>query len=217
MRRFGLIAAVPLAALLFTGSVAAQDATPAPEGGGRVVGANECKGEPMAADAVMTAATTQPSGDLGYKVTIPLGPAVDADTRGAVSDAIRSFFGCLNANDNARAANQLTPTGIFVVFGPLANNPQTADAFKASLSKPPAPRPDEQALRLLTTTDVVDLGNNYLAALVTINDPQALPRGPQTLLLVLQNDNGVYKVANVITFTKVVAPQGTPEASPAAS
>ncbi|HEU5433464.1 MAG TPA: hypothetical protein VFU81_17495, partial [Thermomicrobiales bacterium] len=199
MRRFGLIAAVPVAALLFAGSVAAQDATPAPEGGasGRVVSAKDCTGEPMAADAVMSAATTKP-GEVPYKVTIPLGPALNADARGTVSDTIHAFIACLNANDNARAANLLTPTGVFVVFGPIASNPQAASNFKEGLSKQATPRPDAQALRLLTTTDVVDLGNNYVAALVTINDPSALPRGPQTLLFVLHNDNGAYKIDNVV-------------------
>jgi hypothetical protein len=218
MRRFGLIAAVPLAALLVTGSAAAQDATPAPEGGnnGRVVAAKDCTGEPMAADAVMTAATTKPA-SVPYKITIPLGPAVNADARGSVGDTIHAFIGCLNANDNARAANLLTPTGIYVIFGPAANNPQGAQAFKEGLSKQPTPRTDEQALRLLTTTDVVDLGNNYVAALVTVNDPSALPRGPQTLLFVLHNDNGTFKIDNVVGFTKVVPQQGTPTASPAAS
>jgi hypothetical protein len=218
MRRFGLIAAVPLAALLFTGSVAAQSATPAPndDTSPRELSPADCTGDQMAADALMSAATTKPAAPT-YKLAIPLGEAVDAKTRDAVSDTIRTFLSCLNANDNARAASYLTPTGIYLVFSGAANNPQTANTFKESLGKQPTPRSDDQAVRLLTTSDIVDLGDNYVAALVAVNDPTTLPRGPQTMLLVLHNDNGTYKIDNIITFTKVVAPQGTPEASPAAS
>jgi hypothetical protein len=218
MRRFGLIAAVPLAALLFTGSVAAQTATPSADENApaRVLSPQDCTGDPRAADALIAAATAKPAAPT-YKLTIPLGEASDAKTRSSVSDTIRTFMSCLNANDNARAANYLTPTGIFLVYGASASNPQSAATFKESLGKTPTPRTAEQSLRLLNESDVVDLGDNYVAALVAVNDPTTLPRGPQTLLLVLHNDNGTFKIDNIISFTKVVPQQGTPTASPAAS
>jgi hypothetical protein len=219
MRRFGLIAAVPLAALLFTGSVAAQTATPSADNtdtSSRALSPQDCTGQPMAADALITAATTKPAAPT-YKLSIPLGEATDAKMRNDVSDAIRAFMSCLNGNDNARAASYLTPTGIFLVYGATASNPQTAATFKESLGKKPTARTAEQSLRLLSVTDVVDLGDNYVAALVAVNDPTTLPRGPQTLLMVLHNDNGAFKIDNIIAFTKVVPPTGTPTASPAAS
>lgn len=218
MRRLGLIATIPVAAMLFAGSVHAQDATPSPDdmGNARSINAKMCSGDPVTADALIAAAGAQPA-ESGFKLQIPLGEPATGATKAAIADTVRGFLSCLNANDPLRAANFLTAGGQRFIYGGNVATADAANAFKTALGTEPTARKAENAIRLYAITDINDAGGGYYATMVTFSDPTVPPRGAQTLLVVLKDENGTPKIDSFVAFSKAMAPAGTPEASPAAS
>ena len=219
MRRLSVLAAAPVAALLLTGAVTAQDeATEDEESqlGPRMITPEECAADPVAAEELVGVLT---SGDEIEPVTfqVPLGEAADFETGQDVVDIVRSVIACLNAGDFLRGAAISTDNGARVLFGGLAAN--GPDAAQEALAAEPEARPEEAYIRLIAITDVSRLPDGKVAAFVVINEPTRQPRGQETLLFIFEEEGESLLFDNLIGFT-TVPPEalGTPtaEATPEA-
>jgi len=210
-----VLAAAPVAALLLTGAVAAQDdATPEAGSesqlGPRVIAPEECAAEPRAAEDLVAVLT---GGEEIEPVTfqVPLGEAADFDTNQDVVEAVRGVIACLNAGDFVRGSAYSTDNGARVLFGGLAAN--GPEAAQERLATPPEARPEEAFIRLIAITDVSRLPDGRVAAFVVINEPTRPPRGQETLLFLFEEDGRRLLFDNLIGFT-TVPPEalGTPTA-----
>ncbi|MCC6315011.1 MAG: hypothetical protein IT337_13485 [Thermomicrobiales bacterium] len=204
------LAAIPAVALLFVGSVAAQedattDATPS-----RVVNPSECAVEPVSA-ADLSATLTAEATTEGFTMQIPLGTPADAATTTKVTDTVRQLFACLNGGEYLRGAALATPNGARLLFGGLAAG--GPDALTASLEATPTARTEEGYLRVLAITDVSVLADGKIAAFVILNEPILPPRGPETKLFIFQPDGDQLKFDNMISFS-VVPPAPAAEGTP---
>jgi hypothetical protein len=219
MRGWRALAIVPVAALLVTGSALAQNATPSPDENEnpRLVDPSECKSDPMAVDQLTTVLGLDAQGVPQPEYTPikpPLGQVVDNKTAISIKDAAREVLACFNAGDIPRAAAMMTDNGIKRSYWGLTINDQSRQNAKELLTKPPTPRSEDQAIRLIAVTDASTLPDGRVAAFLVINEPLLPPPGPETLLFIFANQDGTWKVDDFVDFS-IVPPQGTPEATPA--
>jgi hypothetical protein len=191
MQRWRALAIAPLAALLVTGPVLAQESTPE-EGAEnpRLVAPSECVAEPRTYEDI--AAILALDGDgvpapAMTQITPPLGDVADADTAIAIKQAARQVLACFNAGDIPRAAGLMTA--------------------------PSEPRAEGALVRLITVTDVSLLPDGRIAAFVVLNEPLLPPTGPETLLFVFANQDGRWLVDDWIDFS-IVPPNYGMEATP---
>lgn len=204
------LAAAPIAALLLTGTVAAQD-EPERDVSPRAADPALCAAEPAAAADVAAALTaTEPGPAL--EISLPLGQPVDAETATAVEDTTRELLACLNAGDFLRAGSLTTGNGAKLLFGGLAAD--GPEALDERLASEPVARVDEAAwVRLVGVTDVSVMADGRIAAFVILNEPVREPRGLETLLFVFQQEGDALKLDQLLGFS-VIPPsvEGTPEA-----
>lgn len=211
MRRMSVLAVAPMAALLLTGAVAAQDEDSSDSLlGPRLITPEECQVGPLPVDEVAaTLSSTEAINPVTFQV--PLGEPADTQTTDAVVDEVRSVIACLNAGDYLRGAALATDNGARVLFSGLAAN--GPEALNERLAAEPTARPEQAYVRLITITDVSVLEDGNVAAFVVINEPTRPPRGQETLLFTFSQDNDQLLLDNLIGFT-VVPPEalGTPVA-----
>lgn len=201
MHRWSVLAAAPLAAVLVTGAVGAQN-DPGQGGeqgvGARVVLPEECRAQPRPAEeltAVLTADTELQS----FTFTVPIGEEVDPDTAALINQTVRGLIACLNAGDFLRGSALATDNGARVLLGGLAAG--GAEALGQTLAATPTARQEDALIRLLAVTDTVRMADGRLAAFVVINEPTRPPRGPETLLFVFTDENGEVKFDNLVGFS----------------
>ena len=210
MRRLSVLAAAPMAALLLTGAVAAQDEGSADQQSQRVVTPEECAAEPRPAEEV---ASILGGGEEIESVTfqVPLGEVVGTDTEDRITETVRGVIACLNAGDYLRGAALTTDNGARVLFGGLAAN--GPEALQARLTEEPVARPEDRYIRLITITDATVMADGQLAAFVVINEPTRPPRGQETLLFIFSDEDGELRFDNLVGFS-AVPPEalGTPTA-----
>jgi len=209
MRRLSVLAAAPLAALLVTGAVVAQDEEPEEESS-RLISPEECEAEPVPAEELVATLTDgEEIEPVAFQV--PLGESADFDTTEGVTETVREVIACLNAGDFLRGAAVSTDNGARVLFGGLAAN--GPEALQERLSAEPEARPEDALIRLITITDATVMPDGKLAAFVVINEPTRLPRGQETLLFIFEQDGRRILFDNLIGFT-AVPPEalGTPTA-----
>ncbi|MFN8593774.1 MAG: hypothetical protein U0031_20125 [Thermomicrobiales bacterium] len=216
MRKWQALGIVPVAAMLLTGSVMAQEEGDDSGGESRIPAPSECTVEPRAADEVSSVLALDAEGIQApalITITPPLGEVVDNDTRLAVQTVAREALACFNAGDIARATALMTENGIKRAYWGLTIDQASRDETKSRLSSTPVPRPEDKSVRLLAVTDASTLPDGRVAAFVVINEPLLPPSGPETLLFVFANQDGNWLIDDWVDFSIVPANYGTPEAA----
>ena len=218
MRPWRALAIAPLAALLVTGPVLAQEGTPE-EGAEnpRLVAPSECVAEPRAYDDIATILALDGEGvppPAMTQITPPLGDIADIETSISIKEAARQVLACFNAGDIPRAAGLMTENGVRRAYWGLTIDEENRQLARARIAATPEPRAEEALVRLITVTDVSLLPDGRVAAFVVLNEPLLPPAGPETLLFIFTNENGRWFVDDWIDFS-IVPPNYGMEATPA--
>jgi hypothetical protein len=214
MRRWRALAFVPLAVLLVTGPVLAQDEAATEEEGGestRLVAPEECVTEPRTPEDIATILNLAGEGVESppmMQITPPLGEIADAETTISVKEAIRTFLACSNAGDLPRGASLLTENGVQRAFWGQTRSPEARAAAMELISAEPRAREEAGLVRLLAVTDVSVLPDGRIATFVVLNEPLGLPNGPETLLFILANQDGQWLIDDRINFSIIPADSG---------
>jgi hypothetical protein len=218
MRGWRALAIAPLATLLATGPVLAQDGTPEADGAEnpRLVAPSECVAEPQAYEDI--AAILNLDGDgvpapAMTQITPPLGEIADVKTSISIKEAARAVVACFNAGDIPRAAGLMTENGVRRAYWGLTINADNRELARARIAAPPQQRTEETLVRLITVTDISVLPDGRVTAFVVLNEPLLPPSGPETLLFVFANQDGRWLVDDWIDFS-IVPPDFGEEATP---
>jgi hypothetical protein len=219
MRRWRALAIAPLAALLVTGPVLAQESTPEAEGAEnpRLVAPSECVAEPRDYEDIAAILALDGEGVPApaiTQITPPLGDVADAETSISIKEAARQVLACFNAGDIPRAAGLMTENGVRRAYWGLTIDAENRELARTRITAPPEPRAEEALVRLITVTDVSLLPDGRIAAFVVLNEPLLPPTGHETLLFVFANQDGRWLVDDWIDFS-IVPPNYGMEATPA--
>jgi hypothetical protein len=222
MRRWRALAIVPVAAMLLTGPVLAQESTPdtGEADSPRLVAPEECASqvaEPRAYEEVAAVLSLEGEGVPAPPMTqinAPLGEVADLETAIAIEETARLVLACFNAGDFLRSAALMTDNGVTRAFWGLTIDQENRDLARERLQAAPEPRAAEFLTRLMTVTDVSTLPDGRVAAFVVFNEPLLPPGGPETLLFVFANQDGEWLVDDWIDFSIVPANFGA-ESTPA--
>ncbi len=217
MQRWRGLFVAPMAALMLAAPVMAQDGTPTPGAeSARNVNASECVVEPRAFDEIATILDLNGAGipqPPATTITPPLGTVVDADTDAAIKDVARQVLACFNAGDIPRAAALMTDNGVKRAYWGLTIDEENRELARTRLAEPAEARAEDVYIRLITITDASTLPDGRVAAFVILNEPLLPPNGPETLLFIFANQDGVWKVDDYIDFS-IVPPNFGSEATP---
>jgi hypothetical protein len=219
MRRWRALTIAPLAALLVTGQVLAQESTPEAEGAEnpRLVAPSECVAEPRTYEDIAAILALDGEGvpaPAMTQITPPLGDVADAETSISIKEAARQVLACFNAGDIPRAAGLMTENGVRRAYWGLTIDAENRELARTRITAPPEPRAEEALVRLITVTDISLLPDGRIAAFVVLNEPLLPPAGPETLLFVFANQDGRWLVDDWIDFS-IVPPNYGIEATPA--
>ena len=218
MRPWRALAIAPLAALLVTGSVLAQDSTPEADGGEnpRLVAPSECVAEPRDFDDIAAILDLDGEGvpaPAMTQITPPLGQIADVATTISIKEAARQVLACFNAGDIPRAAGLMTENGVRRAYWGLTIDAENRELARNRIAAPPEPRIEGALIRLITVTDVSVLPDGRIATFVVLNEPLLPPPGPETLLFVFANQDGRWLVDDWIDFS-IVPPDFGKDATP---
>ena len=207
MRRWRALAIAPLAALLVTAPVLAQEGTPE-EGAEnpRLVAPSECVAEPRAYEDIAAILALDGEGvpaPAMTQITPPLGDIADPETSTSIKEAARHVLACFNAGDIPRAAGLMTENGVRRAYWGLTIDAENRELARTRITAPPEPRAEEALVRLTTVTDVSLLPDGRIAAFVVLNEPLLPPPGPETLLFIFANQDGRWLVDDWIDFSIV--------------
>lgn len=213
MRRWRAVAIVPVAAMLLTGPVLAQESTPdtGEADSPRLVAPEECANqvaEPRAYEDLAAVLNLEGEGVPApptTQINAPLGEVADLDTAIAIEETARLVLACFNAGDFLRSAALMTDNGVTRAFWGLTIDQENRDLAQERLQAAPEPRAAEFLTRLMTVTDVSTLPDGRVAAFVVFNEPLLPPGGPETLLFVFANQDGEWLVDDWIDFSIVPA------------
>ena len=210
LRGWRVLAIVPMAAMLVTGPVLAQESTP--ESGDaasiRLVLPEECIIEPRTYEEVATVLNLEGEGipePAMTQINAPLGEVADPDTAIAIEEVARQVLACFNAGDILRASALMTDNGVMRAYWGLTIDQENRDLARERIPAPPEPRADEFLARLMTVTDVSMLPDGRVAAFVVFNEPLLPPGGPETLLFIFADQDGQWRVDDWIDFSIVPA------------
>jgi hypothetical protein len=215
--RYRLPVIVALGALLFAGwdHAQAQEATPA-AGMGEVVDPAECRVEPRPTDELLAlwyedvagtpvvttvdeAWTPEPPPPPAAFPELPLGAPADAATVAAVIDTVRQDFACNNGGEYWRALALYTDD-LARQYAPIFIGEPPAD-LHAFVEASPEPGPAGERLRLLSVTDVSVMADGRVGALVVRDDPAVPPPGPETLLYLFLEEDGRWRIDEIVPLT----------------
>ena len=218
MRRWSVLAIAPLAALLVTGPVLAQDSTPEADSAEnpRLVAPSECVAEPRSSDDITTILDLEGEGVPApalTQITPPLGEIADVETAISIKQTARQVLACFNAGDIPRAAGLMTENGVRRAYWGLTIDAENRELARTRITAQPEPRAEDALVRLITVTDVSVLPDGRIAAFVVLNEPLLPPSGPETLLFVFANQDGQWLVDDWIDFS-IVPPNFGIEATP---
>ena len=142
MRRWRALAIAPLAALLVTGPVLAQDSTPEADGAEnpRLVAPSECVAEPR--DYEDIAAILELDGEgvpppAMTQITPPLGEIADVATTISIKESAREVLACFNAGDIPRAAGLMTENGVRRAYWGLTIDAENRELARTRIAAPP--------------------------------------------------------------------------------
>jgi hypothetical protein len=218
MRRWQVLAIAPLAALLVTGPVLAQEGTPEADGAEnpRLVAPSECVAEPRSYEDIAFILDLEGEGAPApalTQITPPLGEIAAVETSISIKEAARQVLACFNAGDIPRAAGLMTENGVRRAYWGLTIDAENRALARTRIAATPAPRAEDALVRLITVTDVSELPDGRIAAFVVLNEPLLPPSGPETLLFVFANQDGRWLVDDWIDFS-IVPPDFGEEATP---
>jgi hypothetical protein len=218
MGRWRALVIAPLAALLVTGPVIAQESTPEADGSEnpRLVAPSECVAEPRAYEDIESILALDGDGvpaPAVTQITPPLGEVADAETSISIKEAARHVLACFNAGDIPRAAGLMTENGVRRAYWGLTIDTENRELARTRITAPPEPRAEDALVRLITVTDVSLLPDGRIAAFVVLNEPLLPPPGAETLLFVFTNQDGRWLVDDWIDFS-IVPPNYGMEATP---
>jgi hypothetical protein len=209
-----MLAIVPIATMVMTGSALAQDDAADDTSGSRVVAPEECTNEPRAFDDIAAILNLDGEGVPAPEktpITPPLGEIVDPDTATAIDEAAREIIACFNAGDIPRAAALMTDDGLKRVYWGLSSDAENRELAKTRIPAAPEPRAADALIRLIAVTDASQLQDERVAAFAVISEPLLPPNGPETLLFIFANQDGNWRLDDMIDFS-VVPVAATPEA-----
>jgi hypothetical protein len=218
MGRWRALVIAPLAALLVTGPVIAQESTPEADGSEnpRLVAPSECVAEPRAYEDIESILALDGDGvpaPAVTQITPPLGEVADAETSISIKEAARHVLACFNAGDIPRAAGLMTENGVRRAYWGLTIDTENRELARTRITAPSEPRAEDALVRLITVTDVSLLPDGRIAAFVVLNEPLLPPPGAETLLFVFTNQDGRWLVDDWIDFS-IVPPNYGMEATP---
>ncbi len=220
MRGWRALAIAPMTALMVAVPALAQDSTPEADvtENPRMVAAEECVSEPRAFDDIAAILNLDGEGipqPEATTITPPLGEIVDSATDIQIKEAARELLACFNAGDIPRAATLMTENGIKRSYWGLTIDDENRTLARERISAEPTPRAPEYFVRLITVTDASLLPDGRVAAFVVINEPLLPPQGPETLLFIFANQDGVWKIDDYIDFS-IIPPDFGQESTPEA-
>ena len=219
MRLWRALAIAPMAAMLVTGPVLAQEGTPEADDSEnpRLVAPSECVSEPRVYDEIASILAIDGEGvpaPAMTQITPPLGEITDIETSISIKEAARHVLACFNAGDIPRAAGLMTDNGVKRAYWGLTIDQENRELARTRIAAAPEPRAEEALIRLITVTDVSMLPDGRVAAFVILNEPLLPPAGPEALLFVFTNQDGNWLVDDWIDFS-IVPPDFGAEATPA--
>ena len=190
----------------------AQEATPAAGGFPITPDPTECQVEARTVDefvAVLGAATPTTPDLVGTTVEVPLGEAADAETVAGVTTTIREILACFNAGDFSRALSLFSSEAINRI---AAEDPITEEELRSFLEATPQAAPAGQQSTLLALTDVMELEDGRVGALMATTDPFV---GPDTAYIIFVQENDRWRIDEIIEFLDPNAGGQEAEATPA--
>jgi hypothetical protein len=218
MSGWNAVAIAAVAAMLWTGPALAQDDAAEDEANTRLVAPEECLSEPRTYEEIATLLALDGEGVPAPDITPiqpPLGELADAATTEAITGAIRQIVACFNAGDIPRATALMTDAGVHHVYWGLSRDEENRELARTRLPAAPERRADEFLIRLTAVTNVTQLPDGRVAAFVVINEPLLPPNGPEVHLFLFANQDGNWRLDDMIDFTVApVAP--AEEATPTA-
>ena len=212
-RRWRALAIVPVAAMMVTGTVFAQEGTPAPSDteNPRLVAPEECVGEPRSYEEIAGILMLDGEGvpaPAMTQITPPLGEITTPEIDLNINEAAREVLACFNAGDIPRAAGLMTDNGVRRAYWGLTIDEENRALARERIPAAPEPRAAEALVRLITVTDVSTLPDGRVAAFVVLNEPLLPPTGPETLLFIFADQDGRWLVDDWIDFSIVPADFG---------
>jgi hypothetical protein len=150
-------------------------------------------------------------------VPAPPWQAASAETVEAATATIREWLACINADENFRIAALMTDGAIVRFFGGGLAADEAIEGARANLAGTPAPRTEEEHVRLVTVTDVSLLEDGRVAALALLNEPVLPPHGQETLLVILAQVDDRLLIDDVVQFSVAPTVAATPRAVGAAT
>lgn len=197
LRRTLILAAALLAAIVSVSGGLAQAQTATPFAGRETPDPALCvaaplTGTPVAATAETTPAAS-PSAGTPAAVTEPSGQAADAATATAVTAVIREFYACLNANAPDRAIALFTQAGASSL---LVQRPDLSPSAAAAAGTP-TPLATQNWIALVAITDVRVLPDGQVFAMVTQDDPNRPPDGPEPVFVILAKQGSAWLIDEI--------------------
>ncbi|MCD6031802.1 MAG: hypothetical protein K0S78_3984 [Thermomicrobiales bacterium] len=214
-----VFALVALNAAFMPAGTVAQDATPGagPARADRAVPVEECQVEPRAADEVfgLIGLVEGAEASPAARTPVPAPPwtAADDEAATAAETTAREWLACINADDNLRIAALMTDGALTRFFAGAMVAAEQLEEAQARLTETPAPRAEEEQVRLVSVSDVAVLDDGRIVALAVINEPALRPHGQETLLLVFDPTGERYLLDDIVQFSIVPPRAGTPAAA----
>ncbi|MDP9471227.1 MAG: cytochrome c [Chloroflexota bacterium] len=145
-----------------------------------VVGPERCTVEPRTIASLQALAATPDAGPGLHQAPLvnsgaatPVGDPADSAVVAGVTDTLRQFVACSNAQDPLRRLALFSDESIRPAF---AKGP--SDAFVQLVATPPVPRPAAGRVALAGIDDVRVLPDGRVRAMVTLDDPGAHTHDP---------------------------------------
>jgi hypothetical protein len=178
-------------ALLFTATlgVASAQSDATPFAGRETPDPALCTVAPRSIAAMTPAAATPGAGSATpAAASEPVGQPVSAQTETEITAAVRELYACLNGGDSARTLALFTDAAAARF---VADRPDLAPSDRAAT---PTPLALDQRIALVAIADIRLLPDGRVFALVTQDDPNRPPNGPEPVFLTFTKQGGGWLV-----------------------
>ena len=198
LRRTLVLAAALLAALVSVSGGLAQTVNATPFAGRETPDPALCvaaplTGTPVASPSVTPAPAGSPSAATPAAITEPSGQAADAGTTAAVTAVIREVYACLNANAPDRAIALFPQAG---ASSWLVQRPDLAPTATTTAGTP-TPLGLQNRIALVAIADVRVLPDGQVFAMVTQDDPNRPPDGPEPVFVILAKQGSAWLIDEI--------------------
>lgn len=134
-------------------------------------------------------------------IPAPLGARADAETVAGVNATMREILACQNAGNLPRVL-ALFSDDLLVQLGPvLGETPEDTLAFLEALEAAPEPEPVERYQRLLAVTNVAQMEDERVGAIVVTVEPGVPGGRPDAVLVLFVEDEGRWLADEIVAFT----------------